>query len=63
MDDVPYIDIMVDRALAIANLAATADGVADGDIRTVLLKTAETLLESIQPAKPQQQTASISRIK
>lgn len=64
MDDfVPGIDIMVDRALAIANLAATADNIPDGDLRDILKSTMNVLLDSITPKEPEQKSASITRIK
>ena len=63
MDDFIEIDVMCARAAIIANLAATADDVADGDLRSVLVRTMETLLESIQPQKPASSSASITRIK
>lgn len=42
-------DPMVERAAVIAQLCATADSVADGDIRERLLKTADALILSIMP--------------
>lgn len=64
MDDlVISSDIVVERAAVIANLAATADSIPDSELRSILIRTMETVLDSITPKQPASTNASITRIK
>jgi len=49
MDDYTNEDTLVDRAMAMAQLAATADSIPDGEIRELLIDGMKELLRSIKP--------------
>lgn len=60
MDEYPNEDTLVDRAMAVASIGATADSIPDGHIRERLLAAMDILIDSMRPP---QKAGNITRIK